>query len=149
MTGCGKSACGAIMRARFLNISARRKWKTMKKQKGLVQQLKDENRKLKEDLRYERHRRELALKKCAFHEEGEKLAAEKLKNEMAMHWLTLKEAGGAAELPVRELKAAMDEERMILVRRSEKPGFLRFTTDLSEVLEAARTIQGADGPETD
>lgn len=149
MTGCGKSACGAIMRARFLNISARRKWKTMKKQKGLVQQLKDESRKLKEDLRYERHRRELALKKCAFHEENEKLAAEKLKNEMAMHWLTLKEAGGAIELPVTELKAAMDEERMILVRRSERPGFLRFTTDLSEVLEAARAIQGADGSKAD
>ena len=121
----------------------------MKKQKGLVQQLKDESRKLKEDLRYERHRRELALKKCAFHEENEKLAAEKLKNEMAMHWLTLKEAGGAIELPVTELKAAMDEERMILVRRSERPGFLRFTTDLSEVLEAARAIQGADGSKAD
>lgn len=121
----------------------------MKKQKGLVQQLKDENRKLREDLRYERHRRELALKKCAFHEESEKLAASKLKNEMAMHWMTLKEAGGTVELPITELKAAMDEERVILVRRSERPGYLCFTTDISEVLEMAEAVQRGDGPVED
>lgn len=114
----------------------------MKKQKGLVQQLKDENKKLKEDLRFERHKRELALRKCEFHEEGARKAKAELMNEMAMHWLTLEKAGGAVELPITELKAAMESERMILVRRSERPGFLRFTTNLSEALEAAKELEG-------
>lgn len=114
----------------------------MKKQKGLVQQLKDENKKLKEDLRFERHKRELALRKCEFHEEGERKAKTELVNETAMHWLTLEKAGGAVELPITELKAAMESERMILVRRSERPGFLRFTTNLSEALEAAKELEG-------
>lgn len=116
----------------------------MKKQKGLVQRLKDENKRLKEDLRFERHRRELALRKCEFHEESARQAAVKLTNELAMHWLTLEKAGGAVELPITELKTAMEEERMILVRRSERPGFLRFTTSLSEALEAAKELEGEE-----
>ncbi len=114
----------------------------MKKQKGLVQRLKDENKRLKEDLRFERHKRELALRKCEFHEESARQATTKLTNELAMHWLTLENAGGTAEIPIAELKTAMEEERVILVRRSERPGFLRLTTNLSEALEAAKELSG-------
>lgn len=104
------------------------------KGKGLVQQLKDENRRLKDELRYETHRRTLALRKCEFHEEKAKQAATKLTNELAIHWLTLSHAGGSIELPITELKAAMEGKKVIMVRRSERPGYIKFTVNLAEAL---------------